>query len=124
MRFKTDENLPIEIPELLRQHGHDAVSVPEQHLAGEPDPIVAQVCLSEGRALVTCDLDFSDIRAYPPEAYRGIVVLRPSVQTISALIRLMNRALPLFGQEPLHGHIRIGDHCEVRMRGGGPSGTP
>jgi len=38
MRFKTDENLPIEVAELLRRHGHDALSVIDQQLAGHPDP--------------------------------------------------------------------------------------
>lgn len=124
MRFKTDENLPIEVVELLRQHQHDALSVPEQQMAGQTDPLVAQVCRSEGRALVTCDLDFSDIRAYPPQDYPGLIVLRPAVQTISSLLRLMNRALPLLGQEPLAGHIWIVDDHQVRIRGSGPQGTP
>ena len=34
MRFKIDENLPVEAAELLRQAGHDAVTVLEQHLGG------------------------------------------------------------------------------------------
>ena len=34
MRFKTDENLPIELTELLRQHQHDALSVQDQQMAG------------------------------------------------------------------------------------------
>jgi hypothetical protein len=53
MRFKTDENLPVEVTELLRQHRHDAVSVQDQQMAGQADPQVARVCQAEGRALVT-----------------------------------------------------------------------
>lgn len=34
MRFKVDENLPIEVAEMLRQAGHDAATVLEQHLGG------------------------------------------------------------------------------------------
>src|SRR5437868_7148048 len=41
MRFKTDENLPVEVAEFLRRQGHDALSVGEQSLAGAADPIVA-----------------------------------------------------------------------------------
>jgi predicted nuclease of predicted toxin-antitoxin system len=63
MRFKTDENIPIEVTELLRQHQHDALSVHDQQMAGQADPQVASVCQTEGRALVTFDLDFADIRA-------------------------------------------------------------
>ena len=36
MRFKTDENLPIEIAELLRKHQHDARTVPDEHDHGLP----------------------------------------------------------------------------------------
>jgi predicted nuclease of predicted toxin-antitoxin system len=124
MRFKTDENLPMEVTERLLQRQHDAISVPEQHRAGQADPLVAQICQSENRALVTCDLDFSDIRAYPPEDYPGIIVLRPAVQTVSSLPRLMSRVLPLLDQEPLDGHIWIVDDHQVRIRGKGPQGSP
>ena len=37
MRFKVDENLPIEIAELLRTAQHDVKTVPEQMLMGEKD---------------------------------------------------------------------------------------
>jgi hypothetical protein len=36
MKFKTDENMPVEAAEELRQAGHDALSVADQLLAGQP----------------------------------------------------------------------------------------
>jgi len=48
-------------------------------LTGHPDSDIAAVCLQELRAIVTLDLDFGDIRGYPPADYPGIVVLsRPN----------------------------------------------
>jgi predicted nuclease of predicted toxin-antitoxin system len=76
MQFKIDENLHSDAANLLRQHGHDALTVHEQGLRGEADVDIASVCRQEERAIVTLDLDFSDIREYPPEEYYGIVVLR------------------------------------------------
>ncbi|MCG2767887.1 MAG: DUF5615 family PIN-like protein [Anaerolineae bacterium] len=76
MEFKIDENLPIEVAELLRQAGYGATTVLEQNLGGRADSDVASVCQREGYALVTMDMDFADIRAYPPEQYPGIIVLR------------------------------------------------
>ena len=35
MKFKIDENLPVEIAELLRQKGYEATTVMEQSLGGE-----------------------------------------------------------------------------------------
>jgi predicted nuclease of predicted toxin-antitoxin system len=76
LSFKVDENVPAEVAEMLANAGHDAVTVPDQQLGGQPDPVVATVCRREDRAIVTLDLDFSDIRAYPPTDYVGIMVLR------------------------------------------------
>jgi predicted nuclease of predicted toxin-antitoxin system len=60
MRFKIDEHLPVEIKELLTHHQHDAVTVPDEGMAGAVDPDVGQACQKEARALVTLDLDFSE----------------------------------------------------------------
>src|SRR5438552_411208 len=116
MRFKTDENLPIEIAELLRRAGHDALSVGEQNLVGAADPAVAVVSQTEKRAIVTLDLDFSDIRRFPPEDYSGIIVLRPVLQLIPTLERIMARAITLLGQEPLEGCLWVVDDHQVRIR--------
>jgi predicted nuclease of predicted toxin-antitoxin system len=101
MRFKIDEHLPVEIKELLTHHQHDAVTVPDEDMAGAVDPDVAQACQKEARALVTLDLDFSDIRAYPPEEYQGIIVFRPALQSITTLVRLTARIIPLLDQDHL-----------------------
>jgi len=52
----------------------------EQSLNGALDERVIDACTQEGRALVSMDLDFANIRAYPPSHYSGIVVLRPQNQ--------------------------------------------
>jgi len=93
MRCKIDEYLPLEIKYLLAQHRHEPVTVAEQGMARSIDPDVAQVCRKEGRALLTLDLDFSDIQAYPSEDYHGIVVFRPTIQSITTLVRLTTRLL-------------------------------
>ena len=72
MRFKIDENLHEDVAEALRKDGHDAQSVFDEGLRGRPDPEIAEAARREGRALVTLDLDFGNIREYPPEQYRGL----------------------------------------------------
>jgi predicted nuclease of predicted toxin-antitoxin system len=115
-QFKTDENLPIEVAESLRQAGHDVQTVLDQSLGGEPDPRIAEVCRDEGRILVTLDLDFSDIRTYPPAAYPGLIVLRPATQTITNLTRLISQVITLLATEPLAGRLWIVDESQVRIR--------
>jgi len=43
-KFKVEENLPIEAAELLADAGHDAVTVGDQCMIGEPDTNLATVC--------------------------------------------------------------------------------
>ena len=72
MQFKIDENLHSDVADLLRQCGHDALTVVDQGLRGHSDGEIAGVCQREARALITLDLDFSDIREFPPAHYSGI----------------------------------------------------
>ena len=67
LKFKLDENLPAETVDLLAQAGFDAATVHGQRLTGEADQKIASACQLEQRVLITLDLDFGDIRAYPPK---------------------------------------------------------
>jgi len=118
MNLKIDENVPIEATEELRRAGHDALTVVDQLLAGQPDSRIAAVCQAESRAVVTLDLDFSDIRTFPPRDYAGIIVLRPSVQTIQSVVRLVKQAITLLKSESPTGNLWIVDESQIRIRAG------
>ena len=118
MQFKVDENLPVEAAESLRDAGHDAVTIHDQRMVGEPDPQIAAACQSESRAIVTLDLDFSDIRTYPPGDYHGIIVLRPRTQAKPAVLNLMVKLTPLLDTEPLEGNLWILQETGLRIREG------
>jgi predicted nuclease of predicted toxin-antitoxin system len=118
VRFKVDENLPLEIAHRLRERAHDAATVPEQKLGGSSDHAVIAVCDAEGRALITADTDFADIRRYRPSDYPGIVGLRlPNMDRESAS-RAIERMIPLLAVEPLIGKLWIVEQSRVRIRGG------
>ena len=76
MKFKTDENLPVEAAATLRNAGFDVETVPEENLSGLDDETIVARVRGEGRVLLTLDLDFANIRAYPPDQHPGIIVLR------------------------------------------------
>jgi len=120
MQFKIDENLHSDAADLLRQHGHDALTVHEQGLRGGADSDIAEVCRQEERAIVTLDLDFSDIRVYPPEDYHGIIVLRLNDQSRASVLNVLGRIIPMFDTESPVGHLWIVDEHQVRIRGGNP----
>jgi predicted nuclease of predicted toxin-antitoxin system len=86
--FKIDENLPVETAALLRAAGQDAKTVHDEKLTGADDAVLAARVRSEWRVLVTLDLGFSDIRAYPPLDYPGIIVLRSKRQDKPTVLAL------------------------------------
>lgn len=58
MKFKIDENLPVEAVLLLPESGHDALSVHDQGLRGASDARLRDICKAEERVPITLDLDF------------------------------------------------------------------
>ena len=117
LKFKVDENLPTEAAELLANAGHDALTVGDQGMVGESDSNIAAVCQREGRAVVTLDLDFADIRTYPPGDYPGIIVLRLARLERPRVLSLLQRLLPVLDREPLAGKLWIVEETSVRVRG-------
>ncbi len=115
-RFKLDENLPRESQTLLGQAGHDSHSVIEEGLEGGSDPKVLEACLSENRILVTLDLDFADLRLYPPSSHHGIWVLRPATQSVENTVSVLKGALALLGTERADKRLWIVEPGRVRIR--------
>ncbi len=115
-RFKLDENLPRDAEALLRKAGHDVDTVLNERLGGNPGPRVFDASQAEARVLVTFDLDFSDIRAYPPASHEGIWVLRPHMQSIENTLALLRAALLVLETEPTHSRLWIIEPERVRIR--------
>jgi len=106
----------------LRVEGHDARTVVEEGFRGHSDREIAEVCCQEQRAIITLDVDFADIREYPPENYPGLVVLRVASQARAHVLLVVSQAFELFEQQPLAGHLWIVSESGVRIRPGKPSG--
>ncbi len=124
MRFKVDENLNDDVAEALRTGGHDAQTVFGEGLRGRPDPDIAEAARREGRALVTLDLDFGNIREYPPEQYRGLVVLRVVDQSRRGVLRLVERVLAVLNRTPLEGQLWVVSDRGIRVRPGRSAEEP
>ena len=116
MRFKVDENLPVELAEELRVAGYDAITLASQRLTGTADFDLAEVCRSETRAMVTLDLDFADIRTYPPEDYPGLIVLRIARQDKPYVLSVFRKVLEMIRREPLEERLWIVEEKRIRIR--------
>ena len=118
MKFKIDQNLPIEAADLLIAAAHDAVTVYQQSLGGALDERIVEVCKDEDRILITADLDLSDIRRYPPSQAPGYMVLRSPRQSKHALLDLMAKAIPMLALRPINERLWIVEPDRLRIRGG------
>ena len=116
MKFKVDEHLPIELADLLKQAGHDAVTVHDEKLGGAKDDELAPICQREGRAFVTFDLGFSDIRSYPPSEYPGLVVFRLKSQDKPHVLKVCERLLEVLKTENVERCLWIVEESRVRIR--------
>ena len=116
MRIKLDENPPVQLKSLFTESGHDADTVVEEGLGGAPDARVAAVCIGDERVLVTQDLDFSDIRTYPPAEHSGIVVFRLSTAARDALLELAAILIERMGESSPRGQLWIVEDTRIRIR--------
>jgi len=117
MRFKIDENLPVEVAELLRQAHYDVVTVFDQQLEGCADSDIAIICQREQRCLITLDTDFADIRSYPPEQFSGLIVLRLHQQDKPYVLNIIPKVITLLASETVAQRLWIVEEGRVRIRG-------
>lgn len=66
--------------------------------------------------MITLDLDFADLRSYPPDKNRGIIVLRLQRQDKPHVENTVKRLLPVFDSETIDGRLLIVDENRVRIR--------
>lgn len=116
MRFKIDENLPREVADLLREAGHDALTVHEQGMAGAADADIGAICQTEERCIVTLDLDFAVVRKFRPKDYAGIIALRLSRTEKPFVLGVMQDVIANIEEQDLAGVLWIVDDTRIRIR--------
>lgn len=118
MTFKTDENLPIEAANVLRESGFEAETIWDESLSGSDDQTLASRARTEGRILLTLDLDFANIRAYPPHEHPGIIVLRLKQQDKTSVVALIRKLIPALDRRSPAGELWILEEDRIRFRHG------
>jgi predicted nuclease of predicted toxin-antitoxin system len=119
MRFKLDENLPLGLAADLNATGHDAATCRDEGIGGTGDPVILAHATAESRVLITCDLDFSDVRRYPPGSHAGIMVLRLVAQDLNTTRAVLSRALAQVTETDVLGNLVIVEENRLRIRRAG-----
>lgn len=115
MRLKLDENLGVRTARLFAEAGHDVATVAGQGLAGFTDSDLLAVCVAEGRALITLDLDFSNPLRFDPANTAGIAVLRvPDLPGRSDLELAAGLLIGVVAEADIAGQLWVVDRRRVR----------
>ncbi len=118
MRFLVDANLPRSLVAAIARLGHEVEFARDVGLGSAPDDAVATRARERAAAIVTRDLDFADVRNYPPEQFAGIVVIRvPDDMQAAQIVQV---ALSFFRvakfMDNLSGRLAIVEPDRVRIR--------
>jgi predicted nuclease of predicted toxin-antitoxin system len=116
MRFKLDENLPIDAADILQQAGHDVETVHSEKITGINDQDLSEICLNENRTRITLDVGFADLRSYPPKSYPGLVVIRSKRQERPSILGFVKKLISAFDKEEVTGKLWIVEEKRIRVR--------
>lgn len=116
MKLKLDENLSRHLKPILIGFGHDVLTAADENLLSHPDTEIAQAAKNEQRMLMTLDVEFADLRKYPPGSHPGVILFRPlslSPLPVNDFITDFVRPADL---DKLAACVAVADPVHVRVR--------
>ena len=116
MKIKLDENISRHLKSLLKQGGHEAITAAEQGFLGKTDIEIGVAVKVEGMLLFTLDLEFADLRKYPPGSHPGIVLFRPLSMGPLSVNSFITEFVTVTDLSSLSGCIVVVDPKRVRIR--------
>jgi predicted nuclease of predicted toxin-antitoxin system len=119
LQLLADECVYQATTDFLINLGYDVVTAQALGLSGVDDDAIIETAISLNRALITRDIDFSNILLYPPAHYLGIVVLKMTPETMHAVHQMLTQALTQ--TQDLTGALLVIDKNKFRIRRLAPS---
>jgi predicted nuclease of predicted toxin-antitoxin system len=113
MRLLADVHISHTTVQYLNRLGHDAIRATSVLPAAAPDDDIVAKAIELGRAVLTQDLDFSDIVALSGKAEPSLITLRLSDSRVENVNRVLGSVLPTLEERSGPTH-----HCNC---GGQPS---
>jgi predicted nuclease of predicted toxin-antitoxin system len=116
MKFFVDECVYSVTTQLLRSRQHDVVTAQDAGLSGRPDEEILAYAVEHGRILITIDMDFSNIRRFPPHSYIGIIVLKIRPRSVAEIHKVLEQVLRDLDEEQLSKSLVMIDRGKYRVR--------
>ena len=116
MKIKLDENIPQRVKSVLIELGHQVDTVAEEKLIGAVDDRIWLAAQTEGRFLITQDLDFSNIQKFTPGTHAGILVVRLANGGREALMRRIEQVFRSEAIEGWKGCFVVLTERKIRVR--------
>lgn len=116
MKLKLDENLSRHLKPILINLGHDVLTAADENLLSHPDVEVAAGAAHEGRILLPLDIEFADLRKYPPGSHPGIVLFRPVSLGPLSVNRFVEQFVRSTNLSALSGCVAVVEPQGIRVR--------
>jgi predicted nuclease of predicted toxin-antitoxin system len=116
VKLKLDEDLSRHLKPRLETLRHDVMTAGEEGLLSQPDSAIAAAASREGRMILTLDLDFADLRKYPPGTHPGIILFRPDSFGPLAVNQFIENFIATSDLEALASCLVIVERSRVRIR--------
>ena len=116
MKLKLDENLSRHLKPILEEQNFDVLTVSDEGLLSQDDITIGRAAKTEGRMLFTLDIEFGDLRKYPPGTHPGIVLFRPRSFGPLAVNRFVQEFAKDADLEQFVGCVVVVDPSRVRVR--------
>jgi predicted nuclease of predicted toxin-antitoxin system len=116
VKFKVDENLPVDLSADLHLAGHDADTVLDENLAGATDLIVVAAALREGRIVLTLDKGIANVIQHPIHTHAGVVLFRPGVSGRQAVRHFIRSRLAELLTLELADRVTVVSEGRIRVR--------
>lgn len=119
LRFFADHCISNAIVRALRDAGHEVLRLKDYMPVESPDILVIAKAQELGAILLSLNGDFSDIVAYPPAKFRGIIALqiRDHPEAVPVLMRKLGAYL---GTHPAADHysgkLLVVEPARIRVR--------
>lgn len=116
MKFKLDENLPLELAEDLTRLGHEADTVYSEGPAGADDATVVKAAEASGRIVMTLDKGIANLVRYPVHKHGGTVLFRPDESGRQSVLSFIRTRLAYLLELELVGRLTVVGSTRTRVR--------